>query len=214
LLLKVFTADRLVRGTEFAKKVPASWETWKKSGEKELKARLLKLSTQRRELLDAKTDLEMKGKTLSPDQQRLLAEADFESDLGSLEEILRRYDQRPWEKLKADLRQRDRNKLFRLVTYAAKNVLVWARNERVAGVRHLWPALPPAPIEEIDLLATDAEQGQEAAVKMALRNRWDLMNARGQVVDAWRQLAVTANALLGVLNVQYHLDSSTPPGGT
>ena len=48
----------------------------------------------------------------------------------------------------------------------------------------------------------------------ALTNRWDLMNARAQVVDAWRQLAVTANALLGVLNVHYHLDATTPPGGT
>src|SRR5262249_25310629 len=36
------------------------------------------------------------------------------------------------------------------------------------------------------------------------------MNVRAQVVDAWRQLAVFANALLGVFNIQYHMDSSTP----
>ncbi len=45
---------------------------------------------------------------------------------------------------------------------------------------------------------------------MALASRWDLMNARAQVVDAWRQLRVTANALLGVFNVGYNLNSVSP----
>src|SRR5262249_12680857 len=51
-------------------------------------------------------------------------------------------------------------------------------------------------------------------VQAALSSRVDLMNARAQVIDAWRQLRVTANALMGVFNVQYHLDSQTPKGGT
>jgi hypothetical protein len=33
------------------------------------------------------------------------------------------------------------------------------------------------------------------------------------VVDAWRQIKVQANSLQGVLNVEYNLNSSTPPGG-
>jgi hypothetical protein len=37
------------------------------------------------------------------------------------------------------------------------------------------------------------------------------MNVRAEVVDAWRQVAVRANALLGVATVQYHLDTATPP---
>src|SRR5262249_5459787 len=32
-----------------------------------------------------------------------------------------------------------------------------------------------------------------------------------QLVDAWRQIAVAANGLLGTFNVQYHLDARTPP---
>ncbi len=40
-----------------------------------------------------------------------------------------------------------------------------------------------------------------AATRYALANRLDLMNRRGQVVDAWRQIAVTANALEADLNV-------------
>ena len=43
-------------------------------------------------------------------------------------------------------------------------------------------------------------------------NRLDLMNMRAQVVDAWRQLAVYANALLGIFNVQYNLTAASPPG--
>ena len=50
-------------------------------------------------------------------------------------------------------------------------------------------------------------------MKAALTNRWDLMNARAQVVDAWRQLKVTANALMGVATVQYNLQATTPPTG-
>jgi hypothetical protein len=38
------------------------------------------------------------------------------------------------------------------------------------------------------------------------------MNVRGQVVDAWRQLAVYANALLGTFTAQYHFSASSPPG--
>jgi hypothetical protein len=40
------------------------------------------------------------------------------------------------------------------------------------------------------------------------------MNARGQVVDAWRQIAVQANSLQGVLDVRYDLSSSTPPNNS
>ena len=36
------------------------------------------------------------------------------------------------------------------------------------------------------------------------------MNARGQVVDAWRQIKVQANSLQGVFNVQYDLTQCHP----
>ena len=65
----------------------------------------------------------------------------------------------------------------------------------------------------VDLLTADVNLAQELAVQAALTNRVDLMNARAQVVDAWRQLRVTANALMGIFNVQFHMDSRTPPIG-
>ena len=73
---------------------------------------------------------------------------------------------------------------------------------------------PPAMLEDIDLLTADVEQAQEAGVKAALASRLDIMNARAQVVDSWRQLKVTANGLMGVATVNYHMQSQTPPDGS
>lgn len=214
-LMKLFTTERVVKDTEFQKKIPQAWANWAKEGDKELKLKLDKLGVERRRLLDAKTDIEMKGKTLPAEDLRRMKETEFEADLGGLEQVLRRFEAKPWEKqAKEDLRREERNKLFRIVSYSAELVLVWARNEQFARVGQLWPTLPRVPLGDIDLLTEDSEKAQEAAVQAALRNRLDLMNARARLVDVWRQLAVTANDLLGVLNVQYHLNATTPPGGS
>lgn len=53
----------------------------------------------------------------------------------------------------------------------------------------------------------------EDATRYALDNRLDLMNERGAVVDAWRQIAVTANALKAGLNVTVNGNIATPPVG-
>jgi hypothetical protein len=212
-LLKVFTTDPLVQGTTFRKKIVTSWKTWAKETDKGLRDRQRSLAKLRQKLLDLKTDLEMKKQTLPAEQVRQLNEADFESDVGNLEEVLRRYESRPWEKLKEALRAQTRTYLFRVVARSAEIVLTWARNERREQVFQLWPELPGAPLEDLDLLTADVEQAQLVAVQAALRNRWDLMNAQAQVVDAWRQLAVAANALQGVFNLQYNLISQTPPSG-
>jgi hypothetical protein len=53
-----------------------------------------------------------------------------------------------------------------------------------------------------------------AGERIALENRLDLMNARGVLYDQWRQLAVTANGLLGVFNVSVTNQFLTPPTTT
>ncbi len=219
-LLKLYTTAPLVRGTEFRSKLPRSWPDWAKLSDKELGSRLQTLGEQRRKLLDAKTDLEMEGKALTETDKRRLTDTEFESDLGSLEQILREYEKRSWEKRPKAQQAQDRLKQFRLVAYSAQIVLVAVRNQRFAEVGTRWPALPPSPLpndcgpSEMDLLTANVDEAQEAAVRTALTNRMDLMNTRAQVVDAWRQLCVTANALLGVLNPQFTMDSITPPTGS
>jgi hypothetical protein len=216
LFVKMFTSDPLVRDTEFQKKITPVWESWAKANDKDIQNRLDKLRAERNKLLDLKTDLELKGQSLQPTDAARLRENEFEADVAGFEQVLRSYEAKPWEKLKDDLaRRQERNKRFRLLSYSAQIVLVWARNDRFDEVARLWEPAPsmPLPDESIDLLTADSETAQEAAVRVALRDRVDVLNARAQVVDAWRQLRVTANALMGVLNVQLHLDSTTPPSG-
>jgi outer membrane protein TolC len=55
---------------------------------------------------------------------------------------------------------------------------------------------------------------EEAAIAYALDNRLDLMNQRAQVIDAWRQIDVTANALEADLQVLFSANIATPPGGS
>lgn len=63
-----------------------------------------------------------------------------------------------------------------------------------------------------DLLTSDLEAANDVGTQAALTNRLDLMNQRARVTDAWRQIAVTANSLLGVFNIEYHLSSFSPTG--
>jgi outer membrane protein TolC len=52
----------------------------------------------------------------------------------------------------------------------------------------------------------------EEAEQYARTNRLDLMNQRAEVTDAWRQVAVTANALKAGLNVTASANVATRPG--
>ena len=70
-----------------------------------------------------------------------------------------------------------------------------------AQVRVYLIRLPPIPYQLAD------------AEAYARENRLDLMNFRGRVVDAWREVGVTANALKGDLNVTTTANVATPPLG-
>ena len=214
-LLEIFTRGPLVRDTKYQRTLPASWKAWAKATDAALQTRLDQLREKRRKLLDRRTELEVEGKTLSAEETRQLNADDLEADLGALEQALRRYEAKSWEKAAtAEKRRLERIKAFRLTAYAAQAVLVAARNERLETVAKLWPELPKAPLCDIDLSTAEVQKAQQAAVQHALSSRWDLMNARAQLVDSWRQLRVTANALMGVFNVQYNLTSATPAGGS
>jgi hypothetical protein len=54
----------------------------------------------------------------------------------------------------------------------------------------------------------------QAAVRIAMEYRMDLMNARASLYDAWRQIRVTANALKGVFNIALSNNIYTPVGNT
>jgi hypothetical protein len=107
--------------------------------------------------------------------------------------------------------ERQRIRMFQTVVSSWQKVLVVARDEQWEKVRATWPELNPCCLQGVDLVNSPLSQAQAIASQYALTHRFDLMNVRAQVVDAWRQLAVYANTLLGVFNVSYNLDATSPP---
>ena len=71
--------------------------------------------------------------------------------------------------------------------------------------------MPAFLVDDLDVLQVPLDEAAAKISQAALVNRLDLMNARGQVVDSYRQIASRANALQGQLDVGYNLNTSTPP---
>lgn len=204
---------------KFRKKLDATWADLMKLGLDALNKRREAIRTERRGLLDLKLKLEQVLKmseteaTEYKNVMRRLDDLDWESDLGSLEINLRRYEAEPWKaKAKAGDRATAHNQAFRDVLNSFKDVLAEATNERLERVATTWDPLPPLLVEGVNLLEADEQQCFDVVARTALANRLDLMNARARLVDSWRQLAIFANSLLGTFTVGYHVDSITPPG--
>ncbi|MCI0460760.1 MAG: TolC family protein [Gemmataceae bacterium] len=117
--------------------------------------------------------------------------------------------------LRDDLRARRKAahaEIFQVLSDAFELVLIEARSQRLGPLRERWPALPAVELDGSDLLKVELDESLQRGAQAALVNRFDLMNARGQLHDTWRQLAIFANSLLGTFDVAYHLDSATPAG--
>jgi hypothetical protein len=215
-LLRLAETSPLVRGTPFATRIRARLAVWEKLSDKELKDRLDAIRKETQALLDHRTDLQNKGQNLSPAEEARLRELGSQADLGNYERVLRKYEADYLEdgkpKVLTPVGERRRITQFRDVISFWQKVLVEARDDRWAAVRKSWPDLPRCCVDGVDLIRDDLTRSEEAAGQHALINRLDLMNVRAQVVDAWRQLRVFANALLGIFNVEYSLSSVTPPG--
>jgi outer membrane protein TolC len=214
-LRRIFQNTPITQGTRFREQIGNRWSAWEKLSADDLRKRLASYAEERRRLLDRKSDLETKGQSLSPAEQQRVNELSFEIDLGTFETALREYESQPWRKLPTpEAQRRDQQRGFRIVQNTFINVLIEARNERVEQLRAIWPDLARLCVDGVDLIKADLEDSEAAVVRHALLNRLDLMNVRAQMVDAWRQIAIFANSLLGTFNVQYHVDATTPPGGS
>jgi outer membrane protein TolC len=212
------TTAPLVKGTHFAEHIQSRWPAWEAlpPGALPVLRRLEQIGEERRQLLALKTERETDpshpGQSLTPEEAARLAELEFDLDLGNFERSLRLFEEQPWNNQPTPERQlrvylarrRDALNAFVLLLGAA-------RNERLDRLREAWPTLPPVKLEDHDLITGDLDEALTRAGQAALTNRFDLMNERARLVDAWRQIAVLANALLGTFNVEYHLDTVTPP---
>jgi outer membrane protein TolC len=212
-LRRMLTTSALVQGSRFQKEIEARWAVWEKLTADALDKRLANHREERRKLQDKQTDLETKGQALSEQDEQRLNRLNFEIDLGEFEKLLRDYEGQPWKKLADPAQQRRQQQAkFRYVLNAYTLVLAEARNERFRGLHERWPGLRKLCVDGVDLLKSEMDEAQTAVVQHAEANRLDLMNVRAEVTDAWRQLAIFANALMGTLSVQYHVDSTTPSG--
>lgn len=213
---RMFESSNVVRGTRFVQQFPAQWSAWEKLGEG-VGGQPGPLDRRLDELRAERDKLRQKAPPTTPllddpDVVRLSA-LDFDIELGRFERSLRIYERQPWKNIVNPLDKLAlQNQLFRNVQRSFLNILEQAFSERLDRIRKSWPDLPPVCVDGVDVLRAPEEQALEVTQRAALANRLDLMNVRGQLVDAWRKIKVTANSLLGFFNIDYHIDASSPLG--
>jgi outer membrane protein TolC len=204
----LLTNSSLVRGTKFAEDYKRSSAALRTEPDAALDARLAALGEQRRKLLDAQADRQLKKQADTPAQLAEIAAVETAADRIRFEQALRTYESRPWKD-----RPVERAVAFRSAFETGMVVAVVPRNERLAGIRSSWPALPAVTVDGVDVLRQPLDDAYVKIGQAALTNRLDLMNSRAQVVDAWRQITVVANSLQGVFDVSYNWTSSSPANG-
>lgn len=205
--------SKLSRGTPFAETIRERWNQWESLSDEQIHARVSRLADERRRLLDRKTERDLKGQPEPAEEAERILAITAELDLAAFERALRAYEAQPWLNEKEPLRSTLQASLYRDVFNAFYQLILEVRNNRLAQIRTQWPKLPPVLLDDVDLIAAPLDDAYTLGIQTALTRRLDLMNTRAQVVDAWRQVAVRANDLQGVLDVRYDLFSNTPDAG-
>ncbi len=208
--LKYLAESKLAKGTPLAKDYPKLAADLKAAKAEDLAKRITELLELRRKLLDAKAERQSKRLPEPEAELEKLSKIEAEFDRINFEQALRRYETQPWLRAPADKRAVEQSVAFRVVVEAGLLVAIQARNQRLDAIRAEWPAVPTLLVDDTDLLDLPLDDAYTKVAQMALTNRFDLMNARAQVIDAWRQIAVRANALQGVFDVRYDLTANTP----
>ncbi len=212
--IRLLTESDLVKGTALANGIGAKWDSWSKLPEDQFAARVAKTRKERSGILDRRADRLTKGEPEPEAETRRLAELEFDLEIAGFEQAVRGYLAQRWAKLEGPARAVAQAAAFRDVFNAFYELVLEARNERLEGTSNNWPRLPSLPAGGVNMLTVPLDEAHTAGIQAALTSRLDLMNARAQVVDAWRQIAVEANALQGVLNVEYNLNAGTPVNGS
>lgn len=207
---KLFTESELAKGTPFAKDYLERSAAIGKLSANQLAERIKTLIETRRKLLDEQAERQAAGKPEPATEAKSIEDIDNNLDFARFESALREYEAKPWLRLIPDRQANERASLFRTASDQGVLIALRARNNRLDRIRENWPKLPEILVEGEDLLRVPLDDAMTRVAQTALTNRLDLMNARAQVVDAYRQIAVRANALQGVFDVRYDLTTATP----
>jgi hypothetical protein len=209
---RLLTESSLVRGTPLSKDYPGRIAELNKLSADDLARRITALIEARQKLLDKRAERQLAGQEDSPADLRELEAVDAAIDLARFEQALRVFDARPWLRVPPNRQVVEQGNVYRQVVDAGLLVAIRARNQRLDLIRADWPDLPGVCVDGVDLLKVPLDEAYTKVGQVALVNRLDLMNARAQVVDAYRQIAVTANSLHGAFDVRYDLNTGTPGG--
>lgn len=206
----LLTESPLVRGTDFAKNFVGRMDELRKLSDENLKKRIDENLEKRRKLLDENAERQKAGLPEPSDADAAINTIENTIDYARFEQALRLFESQPWLKLPKERQSGERAATFRGALDAGMLVALTARNERLDQIRNSWPKLPVVDVDGEDLIRMPLDEASTKVAQVALTGRLDLMNARAQVVDSYRQIAVRANALQGVLDVRYDLNTATP----
>jgi Outer membrane efflux protein len=196
------------RAKRFRASIPARLARWKSMTTDQVRAELKRLADENRDLELRQARQQVLGQKLSAEETARLDFLPRDIATGQLELSIRQYEEARQRK---GVTARDTAVLYEETVNNFIRVMSEARDERREVIEAAWPKLPAVTVDGADLLTEDLDRAQTVAAQIALANRLELMNARAQMVDAWRKIAVTANSLLGVLNVGYNFDTPSTP---
>lgn len=192
---------------KFRTVIKERWDWWKTQSPVQLQANLKSMTEEFRTLQVEEARFQARNETFSTETAARLASLPRDIAIGQLEFSIREYEA---ARDKKENTPRGTAVLYESVVNDFIRVMSEAREERQELLRESWPKLPGMTIEGADLLTEDLDRAQAIAAQVALANRPELMNSRGQMIDAWRRVGVVANSLLGVLNVGYNLNTNSP----
>ena len=196
------------RAKKFRAMVPERWGRWQAMTNDQIRAELKRLADENRELELLEARQQVLGQALPPADKVRLEFLPRDMAFGQLELSIRLYDQ---ARARKGATARDTAILYEETVNNFIRIMSEARDERRDLIQEAWPKLPAVTVDGTDLLAADLDRAQTVAAQVALANRLELMNARGLTVDAWRNITVQANSLLGVLNVGYNFQTPSTP---
>lgn len=204
----------LVRGTPFAQEYTAAAARLRALSDDELIEKDRALGQELQKLLDASAERQVQGTPEPPEAEAERALVETAIGFIQFEQALRRYAARPWLRAAPDRQAIEQANSYRAVSDAGTLLGLRARNQRNDAIRAEWPDLPAVVLDGQDLLEIPLDDAQTQAAQTALNLRLDLMNSRAQLVDAYRQIAIRANALQGVLDVRYDYSTDSPFDGS
>jgi hypothetical protein len=206
-LIEILGKSQIIKGTEKGKKTLGLLDAVANLDNDQLRKQTQDANKARRALEEKKELLAKKGDPFPPEDEAKLREVELEVFVNRFERTLRLY--RDKMAGKRELGANDANEYESLLEDFVL-LFVQPRNELLGKLKNQWPELPPICVEGVDLLRSPLDIALDNGVRYALLNRLDLMNGRAQLVDAWRQIAVAANGLLGAVDVRYNMQALSP----